>query len=264
VAGGAGGIGTVQVRAALRHGAAFVVIADVLDTEGSALADELGERAAFVHLDVTLEADWRAAFAEVRRLASRPADVLLFTAGIIIARPIERLTATEFARVVEVCLTGAFLGIQSAIPHMREAGGGSIVLISSVDGFAGVPTFAAYTSAKHGMLGLMRVAAIELGSVGIRVNAIAPGAIDTPMTRGTDDDGAGLDVFARQIPLGRVGQPQDIADASVFLASSDADFITGSVLTVDGGTMGCVPLSLDGWEVPPQRDKESSTQATNG
>lgn len=227
-----------------------MVVADIQDDLGRELAAELGERCAFIHLDVTDESQWQHALSEVRRLAGAPVRILLFTAGVICARPITSLTRADFVRVTDVCLTGAFLAIRSTAEQLAEAGSGSVVLISSVDGLAGVPTFAAYSAAKAGMLGLMRVAAVELAADGIRVNAIAPGAIDTPMTRAPHQPASVLDTFARQIPLRRVGRPEDIADASMYLASLDAGWVTGTILTVDGGSMARVPLSLEGWTAP--------------
>lgn len=255
ITGGAGGIGEAQARAAVRNGAQAVIIADRDADRGASVALELGPSASFTHVDVTSEASWRTALSSARSVAGRPVDVLMHSAGIIQAELLENFDVDDFRQVVEVNLTGFFLGLKAVVPEMVEAGGGTVVAISSVDALAAVPTFGPYAAAKAGILALVRAAAVELASRRIRVNAIAPGVIDTPMTRAHDDDREVLASFASQVPWGRVGKPSDIAEASVFLASDGADFVTGTTLTVDGGSMARISLSLDGWTMPASANR---------
>jgi len=232
VTGGSRGLGAAYVRA-LHDAGASVVVADVLDDAGRALADELGARAAFLHLDVTDEAGWDATVAAtVERFGGL--DVLVNNAGIANAAPIEHYTVAKWNAVIAVNLTGTFLGCRAVVPAMTSAGGGSIVNISSVEGLRGSPGLHGYTAAKFGVRGLTKSLAVELGPRGIRVNSVHPGLILTDMTTRIDPERI-------DIPLGRAGEPDDVTGTIVFLAAEASRFTTGAEFVVDGGMVTGIP-----------------------
>jgi 3alpha(or 20beta)-hydroxysteroid dehydrogenase len=232
VTGGARGIGEAYVRA-LHAAGARVVIADILHDQGEALAGQLGDRARFVHLDVTDEAEWDAAVGAAID-AFGAVDVLVNNAGIANAAPIEHFTLAKWNTVIAVNLTGVFLGCRAVVPHMKARGSGSIINISSVEGMRGSPGLHGYTASKFGVRGLSQSLAVELGAFGIRVNSVHPGFITTDMT--TRIDPAHLD-----IPLGRPGTPSDVAGTIVFLASDASAFTSGAEFVVDGGMIAGIP-----------------------
>jgi 3alpha(or 20beta)-hydroxysteroid dehydrogenase len=232
VTGGARGIGAAYARA-LHAAGARVVVADILADEGAALAADLGERAVFVTLDVTNEAQWDAAVA-ASVSAFGGIDVLVNNAGIANAAPIEHLTTAKWDAVIAVNLTGTFFGCRAVVPVMKAQGRGSIINISSVEGMRGSPGLHGYTAAKFGVRGLTQSLAVELGPFGIRVNSVHPGFIRTDMT--TRIDPAHL-----EIPLGRPGDPADVAGTVVFLASDDSAFTSGGEFVVDGGMIAGIP-----------------------
>lgn len=227
VTGGARGMGEGEVRRLVEEGAK-VVIADVLDAEGAALAEELGDAAIFVHLDVSESASWAAAI-EATHAAFGPVDVLVNNAGIIIQAPIDATPEAELRRLYDVNLVGPFLGIQAVVPDMRAKGKGSIINIASAAGLVPMQALAAYSSSKWGLRGLTKCAAMELGHDGIRVNAINPGGVRTPMAAGADES-----MFAA-FAIPRIGEPSEIGAAVAYLASDESSFVTGADLTVDGG-----------------------------
>ncbi|WP_019180014.1 SDR family NAD(P)-dependent oxidoreductase [Microbacterium yannicii] len=237
VTGGARGIGAATVRAL--HGAGGdVVVADVGDARGDKLAEELGDRVRFVHLDVTDEKAWDAAIASTLE-SFGSLDVLVNNAGIANAAPIEHMTTEKWNAAIGVNLTGVFFGCRAVVPVMKaqfaESGrGGSIVNVSSVDGMRGSPGVHAYTASKWGVRGLTKSLAVELGPSGIRVNSVHPGFVRTPMT-------ARIDPENLDIPLGRPGTPDDIAGTIVFLASDASAFTSGAELVVDGGMIAGIP-----------------------
>lgn len=232
VTGGARGIGAAYVRA-LHLAGARVVVADVLEEEGRALVDELGERTLFVRLDVTEEAQWAEAVdAAVATFGSL--DVLVNNAGIANAAPIEHLTTEKWNAVIAVNLTGTFFGCRAVVPVMKRQERGSIINISSVEGMRGSPGLHGYTAAKFGVRGLSASLAVELGPFGIRVNSVHPGFINTSMTSRIDP--AHLD-----IPLGRPGEPEDLAGTIVFLAGDASSFTSGAEFVVDGGMIAGIP-----------------------
>lgn len=231
ITGAARGQGAAAVRAFVRDGGR-VVISDVLEAEGRAVADSLDGHASFVAHDVTSAAQWAGAV-EHAISSFGGVDVLVNNAGIHQLAPIDEEDEASFRRVLDVNLIGPFLGIQAVIPAMRDRGGGSIVNISSTGGLTGLPWHAAYGSSKWGLRGLTRTAAVELGPQCIRVNSVHPGAVDTPML---PPDRAGLgDARFASLPLGRVGQPADVAEVVCFLASDAAAYVTGGEFAVDGG-----------------------------
>lgn len=232
VTGGGRGIGAAYVRA-LHAAGARVVIADVMEDEGQAVADELGERAVFVPLDVTDETQWGEAV-DVTLRTFGAIDVLVNNAGIANAAPIEHLTTEKWNAVIAVNLTGTFFGCRAVVPVMKKQASGSIINISSVEGMRGSAGLHGYTAAKYGVRGLAASLAVELGPFGIRVNSVHPGFISTSMTSRIDP--AHLD-----IPLGRPGVPEDLAGTIVFLASDASSFTSGAEFVVDGGMIAGIP-----------------------
>jgi len=237
VTGGARGMGEAEARRLVAEGAE-VVITDVLDAEGEALAAELGDKAIYQHLDVTDEAQWDAV-AKVAMETFGPVTALVNNAGIVLQVPIDQTTAEDFRKVLDVNVTGVFLGIKAIVPMMVEAGGGAIVNISSAAGLVGMPQLSAYCASKWGVRGLTKAAALDLGHRGIRVNSIHPGAIRTPMAAGIEDEHLASQAIAR------VGEPEEIASAVAFLVSDDALDITGAELAVDGGmVLGATAMAV--------------------
>ncbi|TWG97218.1 3alpha(or 20beta)-hydroxysteroid dehydrogenase [Nocardioides sp. J9] len=232
VTGGAQGQGAAIARAYVEEGAK-VVIADVAKDEGQALADGLGDAAHFAHHDVSDAASWTA-LVEDTNARFGPVDILANNAGILRFGDIERQSPEEVELVWRVNQLGVFLGMQAVSRTMRKNGGGSIINASSVEGLAGMPSCTAYAATKWAIRGMTKCAAMELGPKGIRVNSVHPGMIDTPMTRVHGGDAA-MEFGASKVPLGRVGQPGDIAPVYVFLASDESSYVNGAEIAVDGG-----------------------------
>jgi len=228
VSGGARGMGASHVRGLAAAGAR-VVAGDVLDDEGSALADELGDQVAYVHLDVTQEAQWRAAVAVAEERFGTVTG-LVNNAGIVTRGRIDDLDVADWHRTLDINLTGVMLGMRVAAPSMRRAGGGAIVNISSTAGLQGYANIGAYVASKWGVRGLTKTAALELGPWGIRVNSVHPGPIRTPMLSGVRDD-----IFTSQ-PIARVGEPEEVTRLIMFLLK-DATYSTGHEFAVDGGAV---------------------------
>jgi NAD(P)-dependent dehydrogenase (short-subunit alcohol dehydrogenase family) len=234
VTGGGSGIGQATAEMFISEGAK-VVVADISGAQ-DAVAEAIGDRATAVQADVS-HSDGAAAIvrAAVERFGGL--DVLFNNAGIDgPMAPIESYPVEDFDRVIAVNLRGVFLGIQAAVPAMKECGGGVIINTASVAGLVGVPTVSGYCASKGGVVQLTRTAAVELAAHGIRVNAICPGMIDTPMLdrllERNPDATAGLEAFT---PLGRPGSPIEIARMAAFLASDSSSYLTGVALPVDGG-----------------------------
>lgn len=228
VSGGARGMGASHVRTLVAEGAK-VVFGDILDDEGEAVAAEFNSNAArYVHLDVTKPDDWEAAVATAVGEYGG-IDVLVNNAGIINVGLLEDYAISEWQRILDVNLTGVFLGIRAVVKPMKEAGRGSIINISSIEGIAGTIACHGYTATKFGVRGLTKSAALELGPSGIRVNSIHPGLIKTPMTEWVPDD-----LF--QTALGRAAEPKEVSNLVVYLASDESSYSTGSEFVVDGGT----------------------------
>lgn len=246
VTGSARGIGEA-VAAALADQGATVVVADVLDELGEKVAAGLGDRGFYVHLDVSRPEDWAAATATVEERFGG-LDVLVNNAAIVRVAGLPAMALADYQAVVAVNQVGVFLGIQAATRLMVPRGGGSIVNIASVDGLSGTPGFGAYVATKFAVRGMTKVAALELAGLGIRVNAVCPGPIDTP-AQGDVPELAGIDVAAMAaatVPLGRIGQPEEIAAAVLFLASDLGSYTTGADIVVDGGLTAGVAQQLVG------------------
>lgn len=234
VTGGAQGIGEACVRRFAREGA-HVVIADLDDTRGQALATELG--ALYVHCDVGHKPDVDTLVAQAMAAHGR-IDVLVNNAGIFKAAEFLDVTEADFDAVLRVNVKGAFLAGQAVAREMVKRGSGNIVNMSSVNGVMAIPTIASYNVSKGGINQLTRVMALALADQGVRVNAVAPGTIATELAARavlTSED-AKTRIMMRT-PMKRLGEPSEIADVVAFLASDAASYITGEIVTVDGGRM---------------------------
>ena len=233
ISGGARGMGAAHAEMLEREGAR-VVIGDVLDDAGRKVAEKLGSSVHFVHLDVTDPDQWEAAVDACVATFGR-IDALVNNAGIVKLGSLRKGSLTDWQRVLDVNLTGAFLGMRSVVEPMIATGGGSIVNISSVEGLAGSAHLHAYVAAKFGLRGITKSAALELAPHGIRVNSIHPGLVHTPMSQGVTED------FMTHIPMRRGASPAEISTFVVFLVSDESSYATGSEFVVDGGLTSYVP-----------------------
>jgi glucose 1-dehydrogenase len=238
VTGAARGIGLAIAERFVAEGAR-VVIADVLDVEGKAAARAIG--ADYLACDVSQQEAVKATIAAVVK-SHGAIDVLVNNAAISIAKPFMDITAEDFDKVIEVNLRGAFLMTQEAARHMIEqvkAGRkpGAIVNMSSVNDTLAIPVIAPYTMSKGGVKQLTAVSALALAEHGIRVNGIGPGSIMTDMLKGVATDKAAMNRILSRTPLGRVGEPSEIASVAAFLASDDASYVSGQIIYVDGARM---------------------------
>jgi 3alpha(or 20beta)-hydroxysteroid dehydrogenase len=240
ISGAARGQGEAEARAFAAEGARLV-LGDVLDDLGEKLAIDIGGAAVYQHLDVTDAADWSSAVAlAVSRFGGL--NVLVNNAGILRLGTIEDLPLDEYMAVVEVNQVGCFLGMKAAIPALKQAGGGVIINTSSTSGFVGMPGLTAYTASKFAVRGMTKCAAMELGHLGIRVNSVHPGGIDTDMTRLPEWKDVDKDLVYRSQPIARIGRPEEVAGLMVFLASDDSSYCTGAEFLVDGGMTAGPPI----------------------
>jgi 3alpha(or 20beta)-hydroxysteroid dehydrogenase len=205
-----------------------VVIGDILDKEGRALAEDIGERARYVHLDVTSESDWVSAVAlavaEFGRL-----NVLVNNAGICTAGSIQSFALDDWNRIIAINLTGQFLGIRAATAALIEGAPSAIINVSSTAGMEGISGLHGYTASKFAVRGLTRCVAIELAGKRVRANTICPGTIATPMNEGLDVSGFN--------PMNRKADPKEVAKLVVFLASDESPFISGADILIDGAEL---------------------------
>ena len=244
VTGAAMGLGSAMAKRLAREGA-FIFATDIADAAGAAVVAEIvaaGGRAEYLHQDVTQPEAWDAVFARIRAAHGR-LDVLVNNAGGGTYNDIESVSFQDWRRIMAINLDATFLGTQLAIKWMKTTGGGSIVNVSSIAAFIGSPNLAAYCAAKAGIQMLSKSAAVYCGQkgYGIRVNSIHPGLIDTQSGREMAHLATGLPeeqaiaAFAGMHPLGRIGQPDEIANGVLYLASDEASFVTGTHLIIDGG-----------------------------
>lgn len=226
VTGGARGLGAAQARAIVAHGGR-VVIGDLDDDAGQALAHELGDAAHYLALDVTSEPGWRTAVATTLDRFGK-LNVLVNNAGIVTFGPIGTYGRAAWEAIIAVNLTGPFLGIAAARDALAASAPSSIINISSTAGMVGAAEGHGYSASKFGLRGLTKSAAMELAAVGIRCNSVHPGIIRTPRTEG-------LPVDVLLGPMRRMGEPDEVANLVVYLASDESSFSTGSEFIVDGG-----------------------------
>jgi len=250
VTGAARGTGERTARLLAAEGAQ-VVLCDVLDAQGSAVAKEIGRAAAYAHLDVTSEADWESAVADTLREHGR-IDVLVNNAAVLHMQPLETTTLGDFERVVRVNQIGPFLGMRAVARPMREAGRGSIVNVSSIDGMTTKSNLVAYSSSKWALRGMTRVAAVELGKYGVRVNAVCPEAGSSAMfgpyvPKGVDPEVAASfsqRILKTQMKRSLGEKMDDVARMIVFLASDESGSCTGADFLVDGGNLAGTRIEL--------------------
>ncbi|AYM02325.1 glucose 1-dehydrogenase [Levilactobacillus yiduensis] len=232
ITGGAGGIGIGIAKCYLREGAR-VILSDLQESDGERAIVRDHDNASFVSLDVTDEAAWQATIGHIVDQFGQ-LDILVNCAGILPEmKPLDEITLPEWQRVMDINLTGNFLGMKHAIKAMKQSGG-SIIDISSIAGMVASPLISSYSASKGGTRMLTKAAAIDATTKGynIRVNSVHPGVINTPMTSGPNDQVAQV---SAAIPMKRVGQPQDIGEICVYLGSDESNYVTGSEFTVDGG-----------------------------
>jgi NAD(P)-dependent dehydrogenase (short-subunit alcohol dehydrogenase family) len=237
ISGGARGMGAVEARLFAQEGAR-VVLGDVLETEGRQVEADIkaaGGEAVFVRLDVTREEDWQEAVGTAVNHFGK-LNILVNNAGISGQGRVEDTSLEDWNRVMEVNATGVFLGTKAAIPAMRRAGGGSIINISSQLGLVGVDNSSPQYQASKGAVRLLtKATAIQYAGDNIRVNSVHPGPVVTPMTAARRADPQVVQLTLSRIPLGRYGQPADIAYGVLYLASDESAYVTGSELVIDGG-----------------------------
>jgi len=236
ITGGARGMGKSHVRHFVAEGAR-VVFGDVLDDRGEYVAAGLGEASCrYLHHDVTSEDDWAAAVALAEGAFGR-LDVLVNNAGILKFARIADMPLADFRQVLDVNAVGCWLGMKAVTDPMKRAGGGSIVNISSIEGFAGADGLSAYTASKFAIRGMTKVAARELAGFGIRVNSVHPGGVLTRMVLDQAESGRDGERFLGNLPLARFAEPAEISRLVAYLASDDSSYSTGSEFVADGGLL---------------------------
>jgi len=233
ISGGSRGIGGACVELFAEE-CANVVIGDVLEAEGKALADKLGDKVVFKRLDVTQEESWADAVATAEAQFGG-VDILVNCAGILTFNHVADLTAEEVRKTLDINLYGTIIGTQAVIPPMRKRGAGSIVNISSTDGLIGSNAHAAYIASKWGVRGFTKAAALELGLENIRVNSIHPGGVDTPLANPMNEEREEYNKRFVTFAAQRACDPTEIAQGVLFFASDDGSYCMGSELAIDGG-----------------------------
>lgn len=238
ITGGARGMGKAHARQFVAEGAR-VIIGDILDDRGMAVADGLGDdHCRYVHHDVTNEQEWATAVTTALTAFDR-LDVLVNNAGVLRHAAITTMDPAEFRHVINVNLTGCWLGIHTVVPAMTAVGGGSIVNVSSIEGFVGAAGLSAYSASKFGIRGITKSAAQELGSAGIRVNSVHPGGVLTSMVLAAAGSmpAADSDAFLNSLPIARLAEPVEISRLVAFLASDESSYTTGAEFVADGGLL---------------------------
>ena len=236
VTGGAMGMGQAHCELLASEGARLFV-ADVSAELGEAVAASIrqrGGRAEFLALNVTDEAQWSSVVEQIVERAGR-IDVLVNNAGILLMKPVHETSTAEWDRIFNVNVRGPFFGTRAVVPAMRQAGGGSIINISSIYGLVGAPSACAYEASKGAVRLFSKACAADLAPFNIRVNSVHPGVIETPMTKDLLSDPANHKALLGATLLGRAAQPREVSAAVLFLASDESSFVVGSELVVDGG-----------------------------
>jgi len=230
VTGGARGMGASHVRRFVKEGAK-VVFTDINAEGAKALEAELGENVKFVQQDVTKADDWKKVIEEAENTFG-PVNILVNNAGISMSKSLMEITEEEYRRIIDINQVSVFLGTKAVVPSMQKAGGGSIINISSMNGIVGGAI--GYTDSKFAVRGFTKAAALQLAHLGIRVNSVHPGVIETPMV--TQGDAVEvIKEFAKQIPVGRMAQPEEVSNLVLYLASDESSYSTGSEFVIDGG-----------------------------
>ena len=236
ISGGSRGQGATEAELFVKEGAK-VVIADILEPEGNAVAAQIregGGEASFIRLDVTSEDDWRDAV-EFTLNTYGKLDILINNAAIYKRTPIVQTDLDEWNRIMDINSTGVFLGTKHAVPAMQKSGGGSIINISSTAGLVGSERGSAYGASKGSVRLFTKYTAIQHAEDGIRANSIHPGPIDTEMIADNISTPEGREQSEARVPLGRIGTVMDVAYGALFLASDESSFMTGAELVIDGG-----------------------------
>lgn len=232
ITGGAGGMGSKHAEIFVREGAK-VVIADLKSSNGKKLAEDLGEQALFVDLDVTDEVSWDNLVKETEDKFG-PINVLINNAGIANGTPLESTSVEDFKRIIDINLTSMFIGIKKVLPSMKKGERGSIINISSGLGLIGARDNTAYIASKFGITGLTKAVAADVAEYGIRVNSVHPGAIKTPLLE-LESNKELIEKTKAEVPLKRVAEPEEISNLVLVLASDESSYSTASEFVADGG-----------------------------
>jgi 3alpha(or 20beta)-hydroxysteroid dehydrogenase len=235
VSGGARGMGASHARAIVEAGGK-VVVGDLLDNEGTALTQELGDAAAYIHLDVTSPDDWKMAV-ELAMQKFGGLNVLINNAGIVNFGRLGDYTLDQWNLIMKINVTGTFLGITAARDALVASAPSSIINVSSAAGLQGTSAMHGYVASKFAVRGLTKSVALELGAQNVRVNSIHPGVIRTPMT-------ADLELGAHLGALGRIGEPVEVSKLILFLASDESSYQTGAEFIIDGGQLAGTPEDI--------------------
>jgi 3alpha(or 20beta)-hydroxysteroid dehydrogenase len=233
ISGAARGQGAAEARIFAEQGAK-VMLCDVLDADGEQTAADIGDSAAYLHLDVTDENAWQAAVgATVAKFGKL--NVLVNNAGIADMNTLKEMSVEQYMKTIQVNQVGVFLGMKNVAGVMKDAGGGSIINISSIAGLMGAVGGIAYCASKFAVRGMTKVAALELGPDNIRVNSIHPGGIMTAMLTDAGLTSEGAEAMFSSAPVGRIGRPEEMANLAAYLASDSSSYSTGSEFIADGG-----------------------------
>lgn len=232
ITGGAGGMGSKHAEIFVREGAK-VVIADLKSSNGKKLAEDLGEQALFIDLDVTDEVSWDNLVKETEDRFG-PINVLINNAGIANGTPLESTSVEDFRRMIDINLTSMFIGIKKVLPSMKKGERGSIINISSGLGLIGAKGNTAYIASKFGITGLTKAVAADVAEYGIRVNSVHPGAIKTPLLE-LESNKELIEKTKAEVPLKRIAEPEEISNLVLFLASDESSYSTASSFVADGG-----------------------------
>ncbi|MGV0674645.1 MULTISPECIES: glucose 1-dehydrogenase [Mycolicibacterium] len=236
VTGAGRGLGAAVCQWMAKEGAT-VVAADIDSVHGQRCADDLGERTSFIELDVTSEQSWDSAVSAIMEKFGR-IDVLVNNAGLVWIAPLVDTSLADYHRLVAVNQTGPYLGMRAVLPVMTKAGRGSIVNVSSMNGIRGMPGESIYSATKHAVIGMTRSVALEVAELGIRVNAVCPGAMDTPMLEevdlGAGDGKSTAEALAPLVPFKRVASAAEVAEVVGFLASDASSYCSGAEFVADG------------------------------